>query len=66
MVWVVTALQAYMMNFTEMDSVLEKGWQCTSSGHTKCAKLFSHGDEEHGLKEEFCKMHPQEWEWIDR
>lgn len=66
MVWAVTALQVYMMNFAEVDSVLEKDWQCTSNEHDKCKKLFARGNDDHGLKEGFCKMHRKEWEWIDR
>lgn len=61
-VWLITAMQAYLMVLAENDPVNQGYWECTSSTDSPCQAIYELENLK-DRKEEFCNMDASQWTW---
>lgn len=61
-VWLITAMQAYLMVLVEYDPVGQGLWKCASSNDTACLAIHDLEDLK-DRKDSFCSLDPSQWEW---
>lgn len=63
--WTITAMAVYLISIAEGDPVANGKWICMSESDTECTTIKNLPDKQE-MKDKFCGMNPEQWEWTSR